>query len=543
MWKGIDEKEALRNCGSRELLLELLGDFYKLIDPKCEKLKQCLEEDKIREFTVEVHGLKNSARMIGAMELSQMFYRMEQLGNQEKRDEIEANMPELLEKYREYKPLLAEYGEVTGSRQKVSSEQKMQALMQLHDAVDRFDLDEADRAMRTLESYAFSEDVQKDVDRLSVCVADVAMEEVLKLTEELCHSIAGENTDDAFCSENADRLPLIMLVDDDELNGKAVTDMLKEYYCIICATSGEKAFSLLEKQVPHLILLDVHMPGMSGHDVIRRLKENPSYAEIPVIFLTSDDEEDTEVQGFSEGAIDFIRKPFRKNVALQRINRILELSYLQKNLKQEVEKQTAVAETRRQSLERLSLQMVRTLANTIDAKDSYTNGHSTRVAKYSVMIAKRMGYAGERLEQLQYAAMLHDIGKIGIPREIINKPSRLTDEEYEIIKTHPAIGGNILKEISEIPDIAIGARWHHERYDGKGYPDGLSGTEIPEIARIIGVADSYDAMTSKRSYRGVLPQEVVAGELQKGKGSQFDPQIAEIMLELIREDEDYSMHE
>ena len=334
-----------------------------------------------------------------------------------------------------------------------------------------------------------------------------------------------------------------MLVDDDELNGKAVTDMLKEYYCIICATSGEKAFSLLEKQVPHLILLDVHMPGMSGHDVIRRLKENPSYAEIPVIFLTSDDEEDTEVQGFSEGAIDFIRKPFRKNVALQRINRILELSYLQKNLKQEVEKQTAVAETRRQSLERLSLQMVRTLANTIDAKDSYTNGHSTRVAKYSVMIAKRMGYAGERLEQLQYAAMLHDIGKIGIPREIINKPSRLTDEEYEIIKTHPAIGGNILKEISEIPDIAIGARWHHERYDGKGYPDGLSGTEIPEIARIIGVADSYDAMTSKRSYRGVLPQEVVAGELQKGKGSQFDPQIAEIMLELIREDKDYSMHE
>ena len=475
--------------------------------------------------------------------MSQMFYHMEQLGNQEKRDEIEANMPELLEKYREYKPLLAEYGEVTGSRQKVSSEQKMQALMHLHDAVDRFDLDEADRAMRALESYAFSEDVQKDVDRLSVCVADVATQEVLKLTEELCQRIAGENTDDAFGSENADHLPLIMLVDDDELNGKAVTDMLKEYYCIICATSGEKAFSLLEKQVPHLILLDVHMPGMSGHDVIRRLKENPSYAEIPVIFLTSDDEEDTEVQGFSEGAIDFIRKPFRKNVALQRINRILELSYLQKNLKQEVEKQTAVAETRRQSLERLSLQMVRTLANTIDAKDSYTNGHSTRVAKYSVMIAKRMGYAGERLEQLQYAAMLHDIGKIGIPREIINKPSRLTDEEYEIIKTHPAIGGNILKEISEIPDIAIGARWHHERYDGKGYPDGLSGTEIPEIARIIGVADSYDAMTSKRSYRGVLPQEVVAGELQKGKGSQFDPQIAEIMLELIREDKDYSMHE
>ena len=121
-----------------------------------------------------------------------------------------------------------------------------------------------------------------------------------------------------------------------------------------------------------------------------------------------------------------------------------------------------------------------------------------------------MGYAGEKLEQLQYAALLHDIGKIGIPKEIINKPSKLTDEEYEVIKTHPAIGSNILKEISEIPDIAIGARWHHERYDGKGYPDRLKGTEIPEIARIIGVADAYDAMTSNRSYRDLISQETVS---------------------------------
>ena len=212
-------------------------------------------------------------------------------------------------------------------------------------------------------------------------------------------------------------------------------------------------------------------------------------------------------------------------------------------MKQEVEKQTDVAEKRRQKVERMSLQMVQALANTIDAKDSYTNGHSTRVAKYSVMIAERMGYSGEKLERLRYTALLHDIGKIGIPREIINKTSRLTDEEYEIIKTHPVIGANILDEISEIPDIAIGARWHHERYDGKGYPDHLKDEEIPEIARIIGVADAYDAMTSNRSYRDVLPQEVVCGELEKGKSTQFDPQIAEIMLQLIREDTEYTMHE
>lgn len=191
----------------------------------------------------------------------------------------------------------------------------------------------------------------------------------------------------------------------------------------------------------------------------------------------------------------------------------------------------------------MSMQMVQALANTIDAKDSYTNGHSTRVAKYSVMLAQKMGYKEEKIENLMYAALLHDIGKIGIPKEIINKPSRLTDEEYEIIKTHPGIGANILKEITELPDITIGARWHHERYDGKGYPDKLSGTDIPELARIIGVADAYDAMTSKRSYRDVLSQEIVKNEIEKGKGTQFDPEIAEIMLELIAEDVDYTMHE
>ena len=191
----------------------------------------------------------------------------------------------------------------------------------------------------------------------------------------------------------------------------------------------------------------------------------------------------------------------------------------------------------------MSLQMVRALANTIDAKDSYTNGHSTRVAKYSVMIAEQMGYSGEKLEQLEYAALLHDIGKIGVPREIINKPTKLTDEEYEIIKTHPGIGANILNEITEIPDIAIGARWHHERFDGRGYPDQLQGMDIPEIARIIGVADAYDAMTSKRSYRDVLAQDIVLGELEKGRKTQFDPEIADVMIHLIKEDRDYQLHE
>ncbi|MGN0166446.1 MAG: HD domain-containing phosphohydrolase [Acetatifactor sp.] len=530
---GLDVKEGIKNCGSARLFLNLLGDFYRLIEPKCSKLEKCLAEGKLREYTIEVHALKNTARMIGAMELSGMFYRMEQLGNAGEQEEIEKCMPELLKLFRSYMSLLEPYGNVAQEEKKrVLPKVIKKTLMRLHDAMDSFDLDEADSAMGELETFILSPDMQSMEEQLRAYVSDVAMEDVLKLTEAMCEKLEAEQAP-----------PLILIVDDDEISSKAVMDMLQDNYCPVPAQSGREAFELLQEQIPDLILLDVHMPEMDGHSVLRCIKANPDYADIPVIFLTSDEDEHTEVQGLDEGAIDFLRKPFRKAVARQRIRRILELSYLQKNLKREVEKQTDVAERRRQRVERMALQMVRALANTIDAKDSYTNGHSTRVARYSVMLAERMGYSGERLEQLEYAALLHDIGKIGIPNEIINKPSKLTDEEYEIIKTHPAIGGNILREISEIPDIAIGARWHHERYDGKGYPDRLKGNEIPEIARIIGVADAYDAMTSKRSYRDVLSQEVVAGEIEKGKGSQFDPQIAEIMIELIRKDMNYQMHE
>ena len=141
------------------------------------------------------------------------------------------------------------------------------------------------------------------------------------------------------------------------------------------------------------------------------------------------------------------------------------------------------------------------------------------------------------------AALLHDVGKIGVPNNIINKQGKLTDKEYEVIKTHPVIGSDILKTISSMPEISIGARSHHERYDGKGYPDGLKGEEIPWIARIIGVADSYDAMTSNRSYRSYLPQDVVKAEILKCRGMQFDPKVADAMINLIQADVKYEMHE
>ena len=202
-----------------------------------------------------------------------------------------------------------------------------------------------------------------------------------------------------------------------------------------------------------------------------------------------------------------------------------------------------MVELREDTVKELFIQTVTALSEAVDAKDRYTSGHSKRVADYARKIAARMGKSKEEQEEIYRAGLLHDVGKIRIPAEIINKPGRLTDEEYNIIKIHPVTGYHILQGISEDSVIAIAAKYHHERYDGKGYPNGLAGENIPEVARILGVADAYDAMASNRSYRKSLPQEVVREEIEKGKGTQFDPQIADIMLQMMDEDTEYLMKE
>jgi HD-GYP domain-containing protein (c-di-GMP phosphodiesterase class II) len=209
--------------------------------------------------------------------------------------------------------------------------------------------------------------------------------------------------------------------------------------------------------------------------------------------------------------------------------------YYEEHLEKAVALQTRYAEERRRKVEQMSLQMVKTLADTIDAKDNYTKGHSARVAEYAVRLAKRMGYDEEQLHNLRYVALLHDLGKIGVPDAILNKPGRLSDIEYEIIKSHPTVGGDILKNVGTIPGLEDAARHHHERYDGSGYPDGLKGEEIPEVARIVGIADAYDAMNSKRVYRKALSMEKIREELVRGRGTQFDPKALDLFLELLDE--------
>ena len=184
---------------------------------------------------------------------------------------------------------------------------------------------------------------------------------------------------------------------------------------------------------------------------------------------------------------------------------------------------------------KIIIQSMKTFTNFIDAKDKYTRGHSIRVGFYTKKIAERMDFDEDELDNIYYIALLHDVGKINISDAILNKPGKLDDEERDIIKTHTTNGAQILKDFSSVPHIVEGARYHHERYDGKGYPEGLSGEQIPLVARIIGVADAFDAMNSDRCYRKAYPMEKIVKELKEGAGKQFDPEVVKVMLELIEE--------
>lgn len=324
----------------------------------------------------------------------------------------------------------------------------------------------------------------------------------------------------------------ILVVDDVEINRKLVRKSLSKMYNVREAGSGQEALELVSLSRPDLILLDVHMPGMSGHEVIKCLKDNPDTEDIPVIFMTADDGDDNELVGLKEGADDFVTKPCRPDILIARISRIVELNFLRKNLEAEVERQTATAEERSRRIEQISLQTIQTLAGAIDAKDTYTNGHSNRVSRYAMLIAQAMGWDNERIENLRYAALLHDIGNICIPDTILNSPKRLDEIEFAAIKKHTVRGYEILQNNIMIDGAEDVALHHHERFDGTGYPEGLAGEDISIEARIVSIADAFDAMKSRRLYRKALSDERIREELAEGRATQFDPYLLDIFINL-----------
>lgn len=341
----------------------------------------------------------------------------------------------------------------------------------------------------------------------------------------------------------SDLTPSVLIVDDEP----AIRDMLRsalerEGYRCLCAAGGEEALSILSQEEIQLILLDVNMPGMTGIEVLQRVQESSSDAA--VIMVTANADRDTAIEAMKLGATDYIAKPFKlsevlvsSHQALERRQLILENREFHENLQEKVRAQTVEIRKQKDTIDALFLDTIAAWAVALEAKDRYTEGHSRRVADYGVMLAKRLDQSEDFLRELERGGLLHDIGKIGTPDAVLSKEGKLTPEEFEEMKKHTVHGWAIVKRIRHMSDlVAQCVRSHHERWDGSGYPDGLRGSDVPFAGRIIALADAFDAMTSTRSYRNALTVQQALEQVDKFKGTQFDPQLAETFLELMNQD-------
>lgn len=324
----------------------------------------------------------------------------------------------------------------------------------------------------------------------------------------------------------------IAAVDDDSIHRKTAERILTANgYKVTGSPSGEALLASLITEKPDLILLDLHMTGIDGFTTLEKLRMLPNGKDIPVIFMASKLDADTQAKLLGAGAADFVTKPFVPSVLLLRVKQTLELRRQQDDIRSEIDARATSSREVQERNKSLSLQLTTMLAGFVES--SSLTGHGVRTAKYALMIAKEAACPAESLEGIVMAALLHDIGMAGVPEEILNKPAHLTEEEYAVVKKHTTDGAARLKSISAMPSLAEAALWHHEHYDGTGYPDGLAGTAIPEESRIIAVADAYDAMCSRRCYREPCTMEYIRGELKKGRGTQFDPRFTDILLGLI----------
>ena len=324
----------------------------------------------------------------------------------------------------------------------------------------------------------------------------------------------------------------ILLVDDEPANLNLLRQILKSEHALSFAKSGADALATVEKQRPDLILLDVMMPSMDGYEVCRRLKADPRYRDIPVIFCTAKAEESDESAGFELGAVDYIAKPVRAAVVKARVKTHLALS-------QQKEELARAAERLHDDLIQSRLQTLQILGRAAEFKDNETGLHVIRMSHYSQSLAKATGWPDEAAELLLSAAPMHDIGKIGIPDAILRKPGRLDDDEMAVMRTHAEIGARIIgsqKPSSRLFDLAASiALSHHEKWNGTGYPRGLSGTEIPIEGRIVAIADVFDALTTRRPYKEPWSINEALDLLRAESGAHFDPELVTAFLDIMPE--------
>ena len=317
----------------------------------------------------------------------------------------------------------------------------------------------------------------------------------------------------------------ILVIDDTPEYIEMLSSILSEYE-VYAAKEGKKGILLAETVQPDLILLDINMPLMTGYEVCRRLKQIEKVRHIPVIFLTANDGSDYEEIGFNLGAVDFISKPFHAALLKARVRTHVSLFQLQSNLQAQVDSQT-------EEIRKLNHEMTYLSASIAELKSKETGQHLRRVAEFCYLFCKFLGKDEAECEKIKMASVLHDIGKVGISDDILNKPAKLNDEEWKVMKQHSLMGYEMLidSEFELMRLAAIIALEHHERWDGEGYPYGKKGDEISLVGRICAVSDVFDSLLDKRVYKEPWEEKVVRDYFVMMKGSQFDPVITDILLE------------
>jgi putative two-component system response regulator len=322
----------------------------------------------------------------------------------------------------------------------------------------------------------------------------------------------------------------VLIVDDEESGRQTLESILEgEGYNLIMAENGPQAIDKAKMFLPDVILLDVMMPGMTGFEVCERIRNDPPVAEIPIIILTALDDRESLLTGLKAGADDFISKPFdrfelrARLIGITRINRYHKLVQEREKLQ---EAHTHLLDAYEATIEGWS--------HAMDLRDRETEGHSRRVTDLTVKMAREHGMSEDDLVYVRRGALLHDMGKLGIPDAILQKPDKLTDEEWKIMRMHPQFAYDMLSRVEYLKAALDIPFCHHEKWDGSGYPRGLKGEEIPVAARIFAVVDVWDALTSDRPYRPAWSREDTLAYIREQSGKHFDPQIVELFFKVIQ---------
>ncbi|PKF76416.1 two-component system response regulator [Vibrio sp. vnigr-6D03] len=335
----------------------------------------------------------------------------------------------------------------------------------------------------------------------------------------------------------------ILIVDDTAENRTLITGLLKDEYRVLAAVSGMQALELCERFKPDMVLLDIMMPVMDGYEVCYQLKKNPKTESIPVIFLTAKSQIEDEQKGFDVGAVDYILKPISPPILLARVQTHLKLQYVLDSLKDHNEELERRVKERTEELEMLQDATILAMASLAETRDNDTGNHIRRTQKYVKVLAETMAQnpkyteelTPETIEAFYKSAPLHDIGKVGIPDNILLKPGKLTDEEFEIMKDHARLGGDTIDTVEKTLGVTCAflvhakdiAYYHQEKWDGSGYPEHLVGEQIPLSARLMAVADVYDALISSRVYKPPFPHSKAVEIIESSAGSHFDPEVIE----------------